>query len=51
MSETVTGLQATNEVVLGFSTDSFYLALKSYNSNINSILPSQSIRLQDIFTE
>ena len=51
MSETVTGLQATNEVVLGFSTDSFYLALKSYNPNINSILPSQSIRLQDIFTE
>ena len=44
-------VQATNEVVLGFSTDSFYLALKSYNPNINSILPSQSIRLQDIFTE
>ena len=39
------------EEVFGFSIDSFYLALKSYNPNINSILPSQSIRLQDIFTE
>ena len=39
------------EEVFGFSIDSFYLALKSYNPNINSILPSQSISLQDIFTE
>ena len=39
------------EEVFGFSIDSFYLALKSYNPNINSVLPSQSIRLQDIFTE
>jgi uncharacterized repeat protein (TIGR02543 family) len=39
------------EEVFGFSIDSFYLALKSYNPNINSVLPSQSISLQDIFTE
>ena len=39
------------EEVFGFSIDSFYLALKSYNPTINSVLPSQSIRLQDIFTE
>ena len=37
------------EEVFGFSLESFYETLKSYNPNINNVIPSQPIKLEDIF--
>ena len=33
-----------------FSVDSFYQSLASYESNINNVLPSESLKLQNIFS-
>ena len=39
------------EEVFGFSLENFYNSLKSYNPDINSVIPSQPIKLQDIFED
>lgn len=39
------------EEIFGFSMDSFYESLKSYPADINTVLPSANIRLQEIFLE
>ena len=39
------------EEVFGFTLESFYESLKSYNPNINSVIPSQPIKLEEIFED
>jgi hypothetical protein len=39
------------EEVFGFSLNSFYESLKSYTPDINTVLPSENIRLEEIFEE
>ena len=39
------------EQVFGFSLNSFYESLKSYTPDINTVLPSENIRLEKIFEE
>tara|TARA_B100000886_G_scaffold11695_1_gene7560 strand:- start:332 stop:745 length:414 start_codon:yes stop_codon:yes gene_type:complete len=39
------------EEVFGFSLNSFYKSLKSYTPDINTVLPSENIRLEEIFEE
>jgi hypothetical protein len=39
------------EEVFGFSLESFYESLKSYSPNINSVIPSQPITLEEIFED
>ena len=39
------------EQVFGFSLNSFYESLKSYTPDINTVLPSENIRLEEIFEE
>ena len=37
--------------VFGFSISDFYESIGSYSADINTVLPSESLRLQDIFTD
>ena len=37
--------------VFGFSISDFYESIGSYSADINAVLPSESVRLQDIFTD
>ena len=38
------------EEVFGISVENFYQSLSNYSSDINSVLPSETILIEDIFT-